>query len=89
LWGILPESLESAEVLKVAIEEKVAFVPGGPFFPCGGGHNTMRINFSNATPENIRTGIGRLGNVLYQMVREHAVGGRIDSREAFLLLPDL
>jgi 2-aminoadipate transaminase len=73
LWGILPESLESAEVLKVAIEEKVAFVPGGAFFPCGGGHNTMRINFSNATPENIRTGIGRLGNVLYQMVREHAV----------------
>jgi 2-aminoadipate transaminase len=76
LWGILPESLESAEVLKVAIEEKVAFVPGGPFFPCGGGHNTMRINFSNATPENIRTGIGRLGNVLYQMVREHAVAAK-------------
>jgi len=72
LWGILPDTMKSADVLKAAIEEKVAFVPGQPFFPCGGGHNTMRINFSNASPENIRTGIARLGNVLYQMVREQA-----------------
>jgi hypothetical protein len=32
----------------------------------------MRINFSNATPENIRLGVARLGNVLYQMVSEGA-----------------
>jgi DNA-binding transcriptional MocR family regulator len=32
----------------------------------------MRINFSNATPENIRIGIARLGNVLHQMVKEQA-----------------
>jgi 2-aminoadipate transaminase len=32
----------------------------------GGGHNTMRINFSNANPENIREGIRRLGQVLHQ-----------------------
>jgi 2-aminoadipate transaminase len=72
LWGILPESLKSADVLKVAIEEKVAFVPGQPFFPFGDVYNTMRINFSNATPENIRIGIARLGNVLHQMVKEQA-----------------
>lgn len=72
LWGILPAWMNSADVLKVAIEEKVAFVPGEPFYPCGGGHNTMRINFSNASVENIRTGVSRLGNVLYQLVREQA-----------------
>jgi 2-aminoadipate transaminase len=64
LWGILPENLSSAEVLKSAVEQKVAFVPGSPFYPGGGGHNTMRLNFSNATPEKIREGISRLGRVI-------------------------
>lgn len=64
LWGVLPENLSAAEVLKVAVEQKVAFVPGAPFFPSGGGHNTMRLNFSNATPEKILEGISRLGRVL-------------------------
>jgi 2-aminoadipate transaminase len=66
LWGILPENLSSAEVLKSAIEQKVAFVPGAPFYPTGGGHNTMRLNFSNATPEKIQEGIARLGKVIYE-----------------------
>ncbi len=64
LWGTLPESLSSSDVLKTAIEQKVAFVPGGPFYPNGGGHNTMRLNFSNATPEKIMEGISRLGRVI-------------------------
>jgi 2-aminoadipate transaminase len=69
LWGVMPENFDSAEVLKVAVaEKKVAFVPGGPFFPLGGGLNTMRLNFSNASPEKIRSGIERLGQVLYEMV---------------------
>ena len=64
LWGILPEYLNSADVLTDAVEQNVAFVPGKPFHPSGGGHNTMRINFSNATPEMIEEGIMRLGKVL-------------------------
>jgi 2-aminoadipate transaminase len=64
LWGVLPEGLKSADVLKLAIEQKVAFVPGSPFYALGGGENTMRLNFSNATPEKIREGISRLGKVL-------------------------
>jgi len=64
LWGILPEGLVSAKVLEAAVLKKVAFVPGTPFYPCGGGLNTMRLNFSNATPEMIREGIHRLGDVL-------------------------
>ncbi|OGO27945.1 MAG: aminotransferase [Chloroflexi bacterium RBG_16_54_18] len=68
LWGVLPENLSAAEVLKVALEQKVAFVPGAPFFPTGGGHNTMRINFSNASPEKIREGISRLGRVLKEKI---------------------
>lgn len=64
LWGTLPVKLNSQEVLEDAIKHKVAFVPGEHFFPNGGGHNTMRINFSMATPEKIVEGISRLGEVI-------------------------
>ena len=46
-----------------AVERKVAFVPGTPFYPNKGGENTMRLNFSNATHENIVEGITRLGRL--------------------------
>jgi 2-aminoadipate transaminase len=68
LWASLPEHLDSAEVLKTAIEHKVAFVPGAPFYATGGGHNTMRINFSNATPEQIQLGVSRLGKVFAEKI---------------------
>ncbi|MCA1899313.1 MAG: PLP-dependent aminotransferase family protein [Chloroflexi bacterium] len=64
LWSKLPENVDAAEVLKVAIQRKVAFVPGEAFHPNGGGKNTMRINFSFSSPENIREGIARLGLTL-------------------------
>jgi len=64
LWGILPEGVDAAEVLQVAIERKVAFVPGAGFHPNGGGANTMRLNFSFSSPEIIREGISRLGVTL-------------------------
>jgi len=48
----------------------VAFVPGEPFHPNGGGRNTMRLNFSNASPEMITEGIHRLGNVLHEKINQ-------------------
>jgi 2-aminoadipate transaminase len=69
LWGMLPESLNSKDVLAAAVEHKVAFVPGEPFYPCGGGQNTMRLNFSNATPENIQVGVRRLGEVIGEQIQ--------------------
>ncbi len=68
LWATMPAEMSSAEVLKAAIEQKVAFVPGAPFYALGGGLNTMRLNFSNATPDKIRTGIERLGNVMKEQM---------------------
>jgi len=64
LWVTLPSGLNSIELFKEAIQQKVAFVPGTSFFPYGGGENTMRLNFSNATPERINEGISRLGVVI-------------------------
>jgi 2-aminoadipate transaminase len=68
LWGILPQDMDAAEVLKTAIERKVAFVPGFAFHANGGGNNTMRINFSFSNPETIREGITRLGLVLKEQI---------------------
>jgi 2-aminoadipate transaminase len=71
LWGILPEWMDAAEVFKIAIERKVAFVPGASFHPNGGGKNTMRINFSYSNPDMIREGMTRLGILLKELVAEH------------------
>lgn len=75
LWGIMPEYLNAKDVLKLAIEKQVAFVPGQAFFANGGGQNTMRLNFSNAAPEMIRTGIARLGEVLHKMIKQKGLSG--------------
>lgn len=66
LWVTLPEGLNTTKILEEAVKQKVAFVPGESFFPCGGGENTMRLNFSNAKPEKINEGIARLSQVIKQ-----------------------
>lgn len=64
LWLTTPECLDCQDFFDEAVKEKVAFVPGSSFFAEGGGHNTMRLNFSNATPEKINEGISRLAKVI-------------------------
>lgn len=64
LWVTLPEGLDAQALLMKAVERKVAYVPGQPFHPDGSGKNTMRVNFSNASPEMIKVGIKRLGDML-------------------------
>jgi len=64
LWVKLEEGRDAGEILLKCIEHNVAFVPGREFFPDGSGANTLRLNFSNATDENIEEGIRRMGEVL-------------------------
>ena len=62
LWARVPESIDTLAFMPKALEKKVAYVPGVHFFPHeDGGHNAMRLNFSNAQPEMIVEGIRRLG----------------------------
>jgi len=68
VWVTLPAPFEAARLLATAIEEKVAFVPGAPFHPGGGGDNTLRLNFSNATAEAIYEGIARLGAAAHRLM---------------------
>jgi len=71
LWGIMPLGIDAAEVLKRAVERKVAFVPGAAFHPNGGGENTMRLNFSYCSPDTIREGITRLGTLLTELLHHN------------------
>ncbi|MDQ7834788.1 MAG: PLP-dependent aminotransferase family protein [Humidesulfovibrio sp.] len=64
LWATLPEGLSSLELLKLAVERKVAFVPGAAFFVDGTGDNTLRLNYSNADAATIDEGIRRLAECM-------------------------
>ncbi|NDV23733.1 PLP-dependent aminotransferase family protein [Desulfovibrio sp. JC022] len=61
LWVTLPEGMSSMDLFDEAIKNKVAFVPGRPFYVDGSGENTFRLNFSNSDEEHIEEGIKRLG----------------------------
>ncbi len=63
LWVVLPEHMSAKDLLPKAIEMKVAYVYGQPFHPDGQGLNTLRLNFSNATHEDIIEGIKRLAKL--------------------------
>ena len=64
LWVELPEHVNARDVLVACLDQDVAFVPGGSFFPNGGHENTFRVNFSNMPDERIVEGIRRIAVVL-------------------------
>lgn len=65
IWVTLPEGASALELFHKAMEEKVAFVPGDPFYTNKTNVNTLRLNYTNATPETIEEGIKRLGKILH------------------------
>lgn len=67
LWVTLPENISAMELFPKALEKKVAFVPGDPFYINIQNVNTMRLNYTNADCETIDEGIRRLGDLLKQL----------------------
>lgn len=76
IWVELPGHVDTAGLLKIAVEEeRVAYIPGSAFSVNSGvvdtsvsdrSDNCMRLNFSNSTPEEIERGIARLGRILHR-----------------------
>jgi 2-aminoadipate transaminase len=64
VWAELPPSINARELLVESVLQKVAFVPGQSFHADGSGRNTMRLNFSNVPPDQLREGIRRLGHAI-------------------------
>ena len=60
-WLELPEGIDTLELFQASIrEDRVAYIPGQPFFAEGGGSNTLRLSFSNVEDENIEVGLSLL-----------------------------
>jgi 2-aminoadipate transaminase len=64
LWVKLPGGMNATTLFKSAIEENVAYVIGEAFHCNGKGQNTMRLNFSFPSEEQIIEGIRRLASVV-------------------------
>ncbi len=64
IWVTLPKHINAMELLDEAIKEKVAFVPGSPFYANEPETNTLRLSFVTVPPERIRQGIAILGKLI-------------------------
>lgn len=64
IWATLPQGKSAMSLFEKAKAEKVAFVPGNPFYTDGREANTMRLNYTNSSPEMIKEGIARIGKIL-------------------------
>ncbi len=68
IWAELPEHINTRELFDKAVDEKVAYVVGDAFFVDDGGYNTMRINFTHSSEEEIKRGIKALGKVIKEEI---------------------
>ena len=67
LWGRLPEQMSSLELFEKAVEKKVVFVPGEPFYTRQSKTSTFRLNFSCTDEQLIEKGIARLAEAIESM----------------------
>jgi 2-aminoadipate transaminase len=66
-WLSTP-SIKTDDLFDRAIEKKVAFVKGEPFFPNGGGDHEFRMCYTFASPEQTYEGIKRLGEAMEELL---------------------
>lgn len=72
IWVTLPDDISSLDLFKEAMAQKVAFVPGDPFYTDRHNVNTFRLNYTNSTPEVIRSGIKRLADAIKARLKKPA-----------------
>ena len=66
-WLTLKQPLDTRTLLKPALEQNVAFMPGEPFFIDPDQHpGHLRLNFSHVAPERLGEGLKRLASVIRQ-----------------------
>ena len=65
IWVTLDNRMDTDSLLKRALENRVAFIPGAKFYPEGTvKKNELRLNFSYADEDLIHEGIRRLADLL-------------------------
>ncbi|GGC75161.1 aminotransferase-like domain-containing protein [Undibacterium terreum] len=64
IWVTLPKHIDANQLLAQAIEQNVAFVPGGPFYANEAETNTLRLSFVTVPPAKINEGVEKLGKLI-------------------------
>ena len=64
VWVELPSGIDAKALLDQAVARRVAYVPGTHFYANGGHPNTLRLNFSNSSIEQIHTGMAVLRELI-------------------------
>jgi 2-aminoadipate transaminase len=68
IWVTLPDYIDTTDLLALALDQHVAFVPGRAAFLDGRGASSMRLNFSGVSEAEIREGVRRIGEVVREQV---------------------
>lgn len=68
LWLTFPKHVNGKELAAKAIENKVAFVPGGAFYPHPGNENHARLNYSACDVDRTIEGINRLAKCIKEFL---------------------
>ncbi len=74
LWVTMPTGVSSIQLFLRGIEQKVSIVPGPPHDVDGRYLNSFRLGYAHGTPEEIRTGVRRLGAIIESLVSRGADG---------------
>jgi 2-aminoadipate transaminase len=64
----LPQGKLARDLLKLCLEQKVAFVVGDGFYSNGDVFNTFRLNFATSSDANIEEGMKRLGRAVRELL---------------------
>jgi 2-aminoadipate transaminase len=64
VWGYFKSGRDTKTDFKEILKNKVAILPGTHFYADGSGQNTVRLNFSNTSLEQIEKGIAVVGEYL-------------------------
>ena len=67
-WVELPEHINSRKLAEACLEKGVAVVPGDGFFPNGENKRCFRMNYSNATDEQLILGVHRLAETIREFM---------------------
>jgi 2-aminoadipate transaminase len=75
VWLTLPGHVDASALLDRAIERKVAYVPGEPFFAAAPQKNTLRLSFVTVSPERIRSGVQTLAELIGATIANETKAG--------------
>jgi 2-aminoadipate transaminase len=66
----LPPGMDAGNLYRRAVEHKVAFITGQPFYIDGSGRNTFRLSFAQADETSIKFAIQVIGKLIKDSLEE-------------------